>query len=289
MNIFKYWAKYQEIIPVKNWVNPLSGKQKDIAPTYNFIGGSNISEREALVAAKEKRNRIKAIISGNPLDDTDYEVDIVEEIITTIDEDNIVTRNRYGALVLNSAHLMFVDIDNSQFRHSYFFKTGILTLLKNSFIKISLDEKIENHIAKIASKTKHQNHSFRIYKTPAGYRVIVIGEKFVAKSKEAQKILSSFGSDWLYKLLCKKQNCFRARLTPKPHRIKIKRHRVIFPFRTVDEEKIHQNWVSNYENKSGMYAACKFIREIGKKNYSELEIVKYHDRKCNALSSKTIA
>ena len=69
-----------------------------------YVGSNHCehdAERDAEKGAKSLAGRINQGIRYG----SDYEADIVEEIIDEIDENNIVTRNRYGALVLNSKNL----------------------------------------------------------------------------------------------------------------------------------------------------------------------------------------
>ena len=53
---------------------------------------------------------------------------------------------------------------------------------------------------------------FRIYRTRAGFRLLVTSGTFDPSAAETLALLKEFGSDPLYIRLCKAQECFRARL-----------------------------------------------------------------------------
>jgi len=198
----------------------------------------------------------------------------------------VITRNRYGAFVLNSAHTMFIDIDRDSFMWQY----KIIPLFVRLYYRLTNDKEedlIVNYIARKASENRFRNFYFRIYQTPAGYRVMVQGIKFEPRSEQSQSMMRSFKSDYMYAWLCRKQNCYRARLTPKPSRIKVKRHKVIFPFRTDVEEEIHQRWVENYETKSEGFSSCRLVKEIGTPIANKT--MEYHDQFCKSNTQLPLA
>ena len=87
-------------------------------------------------------------------------------------------------------------------------------------------------------------------------------------------------SDSLYVWLCKKQGCCRARLTPKPTRIKQKILRLKYPYAPEDTEKITE-WIRVYQEKSGEYSVCKLITTYGPAPMpQDMEVIAYHDQKC---------
>jgi hypothetical protein len=76
-------------------------------------------------------------------------------------------------------------------------------------------------------------------------------------------------------------------IPPKPWRIAVKRPKIIFPFRTAEQDKIHTEWVENYQTKSEKFAACRFVKEYGKEIPSK--VVQYHDQFCKALTDLPLA
>jgi hypothetical protein len=291
MRIYKIWARHTEKFKVDNWKvigNKWSIDGK-VDQEFNFIGGSNVSEEEAFARALLKRDKIKKKIDGlwEYRKDQDYTVDIREEIIAKIDDDNIITRNRYGALVLNSAHTMFVDIDTSHFSWRINVFKPFLKIIRLFTKPKTPDEEVLSHIDEQLIKSKFRNLYTRVYKTPAGFRLLISGEDFDPRSDKSKNIMRQFFADWTYANLCVQQNCYRARLTPKPWRIGVKRPKIIFPFRTTEQDKIHAEWVEQYQNKSESFAACGFIKSYGKERLSK--VVQYHDQFCKALTNLPLA
>lgn len=255
MRVFKHWVRYRKEIKI-------SGTLQDI----HLYGGSNISEEDAERDAEKRARSLAERINQGLRYGSDYEADIVEEIIEEIDENNIVTRNRYGALVLNSKNLMFIDIDSVRLSVWNLFFRG----------KLSRKEKMLIHIEKVIAKKQYDKHSFRLYETFKGYRLLVTDKHYNPKSKESKSIMRDFGADRLYYMLCVKQNCFRARLTPKPFRIDHETPKIIFPDRDTKEEIAHSNWVAEYEEKSQEFSTCNLVKSYGRAVYSRA--ITYHDR-----------
>ncbi len=153
MKIFKYWIAEKARVEIY-------GETQDIT-TY---GGSNISSEDAANKAKEKAAKIKRKINGETGIFDDYEVEIREEILKVIDDKAIITRNRYGAQVLNAESLMFLDIDKPRASFGSLFKKSSPQQDK---------EKIFEMVRNLASDSKYSGLNFRIYETFQGARVIV--------------------------------------------------------------------------------------------------------------------
>src|SRR5690606_34611000 len=106
----------------------------------------------------------------------------------------------------------------------------------------------------------------RLYRTPGGYRAIVTSHTIPPKSDESRQLLTALGSDPLYVRLCEQQECYRARLTPKPWRIGLQVPD-IQSFPRIDEqaEREMEAWIKRYEHASRTWAACEFIADFGVK------------------------
>lgn len=256
MRIFKYWAEVTEDLEV--------GQTTQKSTSF---GGSNISVEDAKNDAKKRLRSIQEIILGRRPKTESYEANILEEIVNVINSENIITRNRYGALILNCKNLMFIDVDQ-------YSKTLLDLLFRKKMTKKALTLA---KILTVAKQTKYSHLGFRIYETCQGYRIIVTNQKFDPRSTESQKLMKVFKADRLYGFLCKKQNCYRARLTPKPYRIKQKGIKVIFPNRSTEQEVFLREWISEYNSKLKKYSVCKLIEQIGSVNSNE-RIIKLHDQ-----------
>src|SRR5688572_866034 len=100
MKIYKFWVTEKQKILI-------DGMGQDIT----CYGGSNISVEDARSRAREKAEKVKRKIKGEKHLFDEYEEEIREEILRLIDDHSAITRNRYGAQVLNTENLMILDID----------------------------------------------------------------------------------------------------------------------------------------------------------------------------------
>jgi len=269
MKFYKYWV--QEPVGIE-----VDGEQQ---PSVVY-GHSNESEEDARENARQNANKVEARISGQSRDEEDYEIAMREEIVERIDDHNLISRNRYGALILNSENTMFVDIDDAP-------RPGIFKLLFGGGAKGSKLDRIVSMIEeRIQKNSNYKSLGFRIYETRAGVRMIVTGRMFPPRDKQTRTLMRDFNADRLYTFLCHKQDCFRARLTPKASRMRHKGHRVVYP-RTPEQEQVFQEWLVGYESKSSEYGVCRLVKEIGLKIQSS--IVDLHDEKTHALEGKRLA
>jgi len=185
----------------------------------------------------------------------------------------VVTRNSYGCQVLNTAKVMFVDIDLPEPK-----STGLFQRLfgKPSPPPITL----ESALAKIETWThQHPEWGWRIYKTRAGLRLLATQALVDPDSKVATDIFEALGSDPLYRHLCVAQKCYRARLTPKPWRCGIRRKPDRWPWLDAKAETRFQRWDAQYRTNSASWATCQLIRQIGHPTvHPEIQpIIKLHD------------
>jgi hypothetical protein len=254
MKIYQYWVTEKQKILI-------DGVEQDIT----CYGGSNISEEDARRRAKEKAEKVQRKIKGEKHLFDAYEAEIREEILQSIDDHSIITRNRYGAQILNAEHLLILDIDKPKASFGDLFKRkdGGQDKLK-----------IFDMVRKFASTPKYQEYGFRIYETYQGARAIVLGKDFDPRDRETGKMMSEFNCDPLYMRLCQKQGCFRARLTPKPQRMRMRRYKVQFP-RAGDDAALQQ-WLADYERESRDYCVCKFIEQVGARHPVN-NVVHLHD------------
>ena len=254
MKLFKIWTSEKGKVVI-------DGEEKEVT----CYGGSNTSIEEARLRAKEKIERLQRKINRDKQVLADYEVEIREEILQTIDDKSIITRNRYGAQVLNAENLMFLDIDKPKTSFAGLFK-------KNNPQQDKV--KIFDMIRKLATSPKYSALGFRIYETFQGARVIVLGRDFSVRDRDTIAMMNEFNCDALYVAICRKQVCFRARLTPKPYRMKMQAYKVQYP--RDGDDPAFQNWLKEYEYQSRNFSSCKFIEQVGA-SYSTPEAVQIHD------------
>ncbi len=249
---------------------------------------------------------------------------IREEIIDQLD-DVIITRNSYGALCLNTPDVLFADIDfnDAPSRQLYFaglfalfllcavsalfFKSWIVLgigMLFSIMISRQTAEKLleiqhrfianpeQQGLALIRSFSQsHPTWHLRVYRTPKGFRVLVMHQIFDPRGEEAQQLFNALQADPNYVRMCKNQNCFRARISPKPWRIGLEALRSgVWP---VKEQSMHARkvWVDEYQTRAEEYASCKFVEQLGSQltHPKAKHVQSIHDPYCNANLNLEIA
>ncbi|PUA27854.1 MAG: hypothetical protein B0W54_15110 [Cellvibrio sp. 79] len=249
-------------------------------------------------------------------------VPIREEIISR-EGDAVITRNAYGARCLNVPDVLFGDIDvetglSIKFHLSIFFTllvtalviiffrnghlssllllalTPIICFIVNKIRSLfSLSEK--NALTKIENfAKKNPAWNLQIYKTPMGFRILVLHKTFQARSEEVTDFFNALGVDRLYQRMCFNQNCFRARISAKPWRIGIKEHLRprpgIWPV-SADKLPVREAWVNAYEETAKDFAACRFLHQSGSTDVDpKAQIIKQlHDHHCRADTQLPLA
>jgi hypothetical protein len=271
INIPPFWAKYEH----------REGKDSVIVN-----GWSTRSATEALENAQKRAKKVFALVmSGKKLGEYDYTtLPIREQIISPVTHDGkeiaVISRNRYGAAVLNTEKVLFADVDFKPFSAGGFLKA--IALMFNPSRKKEIAEAQRNaEIARvIAWGEKNRDHPFRLYRTCAGLRLLFTGKTYDPKADSTMMLLKSLGSDPLYIKLTKNQACFRARLTAKPWRIAIKRPPAAYPFLNNKESGMYRHWLEEYLAKSERCRVCELLNEGGRlaDNAEIHKVVELHDR-----------
>ncbi len=269
MRIFEHWTRIERRIVV-------FGQEKVV----HAFGGSDLSLAAAADDAERRLQAVRSRLAGEPPRAEGYEADIREEVLARLDARNIVTRNRYGAAVLNSAELMFVDIDRP--------KPGWLDLFRRAPTGERRTARIVDEVKRLAGEEETLHGlGIRLYATHSGVRAIVTGRSFEPGAESTRRLLRRFNADWLYTALCHRQGCFRARLTPKPHRMRCRTHRVVYPRADERAEAEHRAWVHEYDERRGQFAVCRLLCTIG--HDVRDRVVDWHDRETGALSGLPLA
>jgi hypothetical protein len=202
---------------------------------------------------------------------------ILQEIENAAGEvSTVVTRNSYGCLVLNTARVMFVDIDLPEPKPS----GGIFKRLFGKPDLTSPTDPQNAVLTKIENWTRnHPEWGWRIYRTRAGLRLLATQGLVEADSTGADDVFRALGADPLYWKLCRTQKCFRARLTPKPWRCGIHSKPQRWPWLDTKEEKRFQQWEAQYQANAVKWATCELLRQTGNSNvHPEVQsILKLHD------------
>jgi hypothetical protein len=200
----------------------------------------------------------------------------------------VITRNSYGCLVLNTAQIMFVDIDLPEpSRPGGFLKW----LFRKSDIPAPANPQNEA-LAKIEIWARsNSDWGWRIYRTRSGLRLLATHGLVDAGSDAANDVFEALGADPLYRQLCNTQKCFRARLTPKPWRCGMHTKPGRWPWLDPKQEKRFQKWEAQYQSLSANWATCELIRQLGNPTiHSEIQgILNLHDTSTRAESKLPLA
>ena len=219
-----------------------------------------------------------------------------ENIVRQVGADALVTRNRYGALVLNSPSLFIADIDLPEVREPRAAGTSVLGRLfgRKQSAPPPPDPALEALAPVRAFAATNPSAGVRAYRTSAGLRVIVTGVDLPAGSHESRTLLEQFGSDPLYVALSANYASYRARLTPKPWRCGMwaAAHGWVAPGQPVDHNAFapQPDWLVRYEKASAPYAVCRLIETFGPMpSGDELAVIDAHDRACRVDSGLPLA
>ena len=145
-----------------------------------------------------------------------------------------------------------------------------------------------------AFTTAHPDWHLRLYRTPAGFRVLVMHDVFVPSEERVTDCFRSLGADAVYARMCRNQNCFRARVSAKPWRIEVWDHilpKGVWPIQPAFAGK-RSAWVTRYERAAKDYAACEFIGALGdaaRVHPSAQAVQVVHDELSRAASGLPIA
>jgi hypothetical protein len=201
-----------------------------------------------------------------------------------------VTRNVYGALVLNTRDMMFVDVDvDPPNASAATLLSGIASLFgKRSAPEPAPADPIVERFRRVADA---HGLSMRDYKTAGGYRGLVTSASFGPSDGSARALLDEFGTDTLYVRLCEKQNSFRARMTPKPWRIDLRPPAVAFPYETPQDQSRFDAWQAEYDAASAQFAVCEFVAEVGQLQSAGLfdDLIAFHDEQTKATTDLPLA
>lgn len=229
-------------------------------------------------------------------------VPIREEIVER-DGETVITRNGYGALCLNTPNVFFADIDFDEKPgcRAVLIATLLVGISVAVAMRLVFDASVvraivigvaaaallgygavgawqraisalqggqEGRVRKRVARFVAQNPSWRLrlYRTPAGMRLLALHRTFDPREAEVTRAFDDLGVDPTYARMCHNQNCFRARVTPKPWRLGMPR---LHPPYSAVWQSAHRDlpgrreWVETYGRESEGYAACRYVDTFG--------------------------
>lgn len=247
----------------------------------------------------------------------------IREEILSEHGDDVVTRNAYGAACLNSPDVLFADLDllpalptggNLGLRvliviavagalgaiHPLAAIAGLaLGLVWALRATVPAKEAGPSVVSEARERLDafllaHPDWRVRLYRTPAGFRLLALHRTFAPDAPEVAEAFALLRTDPIYALLCRQQRCFRARVSPKPWRVGVRegmRPRPgVWPVRP---ERLPDRtaWVARYTAASEGWAACAFEAELGQGSSDPraLAVAALHDRLSGATSGLPIA
>jgi len=253
----------------------------------------------------------------------------IREQIVERHGDAVITRNSYGALCLNTPDVVFADIDHHPqpagcvlpglvaaalwlvvaltAGNLWHWVAGVLlaTVAVVAVNAIVLGLRRARHrpadvearaLARVEQfVAQHPQWHLRAYRTPAGLRLLAMHATFSAQDPAVQALFDALQTDPLYARMCRVQHCFRARLTPKPWRVSLRR-RIRPPVAAWSPEQAflpgRLEWIAEYQRKAQGHAACRFLRAFGDEHRvdARAEVVRaLHDRIARAYEPLPLA
>jgi hypothetical protein len=252
-------------------------------------------------------------------------VPIREEVLAR-HGDAVITRNAYGAQCLNSPNALFADVD---FDTPLPFKPiaavfAVLALLSAAigashrswvvglallFASLALAGPFARLLRRVGAAAQggaqagifrrlkaflstRPDWNVRVYKTPAGLRLLATHRPFHPSDPEVESFFRAVMADPVYVRMCLNQQCFRARLTAKPWRIGIAAHMRPRPgvWPVAPEQMGKRNaWIVAYEARAQQFAACRYLASIGSGAvHQQLQpVIDLHDSACRANAGNT--
>jgi hypothetical protein len=289
MRIPRHWARQ-----AGEAVTP-SGKRIP----FSTWQGSELSPEEAQARARETAQRIAdRIRMGEDFRDRyaygerPLREEIVEEIGRSAggEMEAAITRNVYGALVLNTARACFIDVDLP--RPS---KPNPLAALARKLVRRPLPLPPDHAAAALdrlrAWVDDHPGWSVRVYRTHSGLRYLATHAPLAPGEGESEEAMRFLGADPRYVQLCRAQRSFRARLTPKPWRIDTGLPPVRFPYEDGETERAMRRWSQTYAENGRGHATCRLIEVVGDPHaHPDIDpLMRVHDRHTRASSDLPLA
>jgi hypothetical protein len=248
-------------------------------------------------------------------------VPIREEVLERHGEEAI-TRNLYGAQCLNSPAALFVDIDFPEVRpwpwgflafalwgvpaaaigwqQRSLLLTGLLWLaaallapwLARTLHRLAVAVRGGAQAMSLARVqrfvTQHPGWGLRVYRTPAGLRLLATHRPFSPTEPDVQALFDAVAADPAYVRLCLHQQCFRARLTAKPWRMGMttrpRPRPGLWPV-AAERRAERQAWMAEYDRRASAFASCHYLQTLGAAAVHPrlAPVVALHDARSRAL------
>lgn len=267
MNIPPFWIKERRrfrngiLVRLRGVSNNSMDEAREKLEERARLWEQLLAEPKASADAIESFRRSLRRLDGK--DSGPYSADILEALEQSLDPENVVTRNRYGCLVLNSTRLCFADVDR-------FPPRGLKQRLAALFHGRRDEQRL---LATLIDMSRRDEHfGARLYRTAHGWRIILRGVEL--GSAQQRRLFAALNVDPLYAKLCNSQQCWRARLSPKPFHLGLPH----FPQAadSLEAPEASAAWVARYEERTAHLAVCRLIDSVGCGIADP--VLDYHDR-----------
>ncbi len=289
MLIPRFWSKYESQVQLPN------GKKAGVACWR--ASETSAAEAQALARAAGERfaeriRRGEDFPGPYPYGDRPLREEVLEDIPGPAgDVAAVLTRNGYGTVVLNTARVLFIDVDlpaaGAQFAPLRRLAHALLP-----FLVAPPRDPVIQALARLKEwLAARSGWGVRVYRTRAGLRYLVTHSTFEPGSGESEAAMAFLACDPAYVRLCKVQKSFRARLSPKPWRCGIERPIWRFPAENAAGEEVIREWVERYESASRGYATCELLASLGREpiHPEVMEVVRLHDASARVGSGLPLA
>ena len=193
--------------------------------------------------------------NGYPRERLPVREEIVREIRVRKDRvHGLVTRTGYGSLVLNCERALFIDVDLPR-PNPFARRARALGLVR--------DDPAARVFDRLRAALAERNESFRLYRTAAGFRALATEREYDPGSAETQDLMKRVRADVAFARLCRMQQSFRARLTPKPWRCGVARAPGSHPREAPEERARFADWRGRYDAACAAVATCRLEAQLG--------------------------
>ena len=251
-----------------------------IAPPFIGHGWSYESEDDARTQALAKAQRVKNHFvhhtGERPAWAWTYypaDGDIIREVVLERSRDVapvawVISRNSYGAHVLNVDGMAIIDVDAPE-RPSpdVWPEFGLRSMLRR-FVGAPQQPPTPADPADamqpgLIELLDAQTLGGRLYRTAGGFRIVITSEPMRWDDPRLDALMSTTGADPQYVRLCRQQQCCRARLTPKSWRVGVPAPvRVPRPW-TAPDHWDPADWSARYDAASVGYVVAREVHRFG--------------------------
>lgn len=299
--------------------------------TVRRFGWSDVDPGEAqAVADSRAAEALGRILSGEKLAKREPKVPYngadgvpIREEIVSENGDVVITRNSYGALCLNTPDVLFADVDEEAVISpgigcAYLLGLavaciglgwgtgspalgvwGLLVGLVGGALAAWSRIRYADPLKRLKGRIERfladrPDWRIRVYRTPAGFRLLAMHRVFSPDDPEVAGLFAAVRADPVYVRMCKRQQCFRARISPKPWRAGMKEHirprPGVWPVRE-EWMPVRLAWIREYEQKAAGYASCRLECELGLglTDSKARRVQGLHDGLCRAGSGLPLA